>query len=327
MGALLISLSLKEPDSGQYKSFPSVNISNGQADAAENPDTSAPSIDFSDTTSSASSTENSLPAASLVLGNKTLTLGESEESLIRKLGTPGRIACTEYDFDFYVYNRDYCNLVFIAVKEGFIEGFYTDSLSFDFRGITPESDLEDINRILNRSFTMSEILSFEAEDFKAKLLMDRWDTGRVTGIYVLSNNVTEDGYDDSVIRDAEQLNYDLVNSLRKRNGLPLLAWSSTAAKASRKHSIDMAEKDYFDHIGPDGSLPGDRLREEGLSIQRVGENIIAGYGSAILSNHAWFNSPGHRKNLLNEDYICLGVGFTYREDSDYKTYMTQMLYK
>lgn len=326
LGAALISLSLKAPDSGHNKAFPVVNVSNEQA--IVNPDTAAPSMDLSIEESNASSSEDSNhTAVSLILGDKTISLGESEESLIKKLGMPERIADTEYDFNFYVYNRDYRNLIFVAVKEGVIEGFYTDSLRFNFMGITPESDLEEINRVLGSDFSMSEVLSFEADGFIGKILMDQIDTGRATGIYVLSSNVIEDGYDDNAIRDAELLNYDLVNSLRKRNDLPLLAWSSTAAKASRKHSLDMAENDYFDHIGLEGSLPGDRLMEEGLSIQRVGENIIAGYGSAILSNHAWFNSPGHRKNMLNPEYICLGVGFTYREDSAYKTYMTQVFYK
>ena len=331
MGAVLVSLSLKEPDPGPYVSFPASREVSGQNLSSDHQywDKTPPVTGASILGPSASSPSEALEAEGsyLILGDKLLSLGESVDSLIEKFGMPGRIADTEYDFDFYVYNRDYRNLVFVAVKDGLIEGFYTDSLRFNFMGISYGSDLKEINRILNSSFSLSEILSYEAEGFTAKILFDQEDTGLVTGIYVLSNNVTEDGYDDSVIKSAALLNYDLVNSLRIRNKLPAFAWSSTAAKAARSHSIDMARKGYFDHIDLSGRLPGDRLREEGVSAGRVGENIIAGYGSAILSNHAWFNSPGHRKNLLNPDYICLGVGFTYDEDSTYKTYMTQVFYK
>lgn len=331
MGAVLVSLSLKEPNSGQYIGFPASREVSSQANSSgiQAPVEALP-VSGSSILESTAPSPSDLPEADasyLVVGDRLLSLGESVDSLIEKLGMPGRIADTEYDFDFYVYNRDYRNLIFVAVKDGLIEGFYTDSLSFNFMGIASGSSLKDINRVLNSNHTLADLITYETEDFSAMILMDHADTGLVTGIYVLSKNVAEDGYDDSVMKNAEMLNYDLVNSLRIRNGLPAFAWSSTAAKASRKHSTDMAEKDYFDHIALDGSLPGDRLREEGISVQRVGENIIAGYGSAILSNHAWFNSPGHRKNLLNPEYICLGVGFIYDEDSTYQTYMTQNFYK
>lgn len=330
LGVAFVSLSLKEPDSAQYVSFPALSEVNSQAESDIQSPEDALLISGSSNLESSATPPSDYPEADapyLILGDKLLSLGEGVDSLIRKLGIPGRIADTEYDFDFYVYNRDYRNLIFVAVKNDLIEGFYTDSLLFNFKGIASGSSLKEVNRVLNSNHTPADIISYETEGYNVMILMDHADTGLVTGIYVLSKNVTEDGYDDSVMKNAELLNYDLANSLRIRNGLPAFAWSSTAAIASRKHSTEMAEKDYFDHISLDGKLPGDRLREEGISVQRVGENIIAGYGSAILSNHAWFNSPGHRKNLLNPDYICLGVGFVYDEDSTYKTYMTQNFYK
>ncbi len=329
MGAVLVSLSLKRPASGDYL-LPASGKLSGHTDLIGDfsTDHAVPAYGASAQASAIDSDSLSeVGGLHLILGDKLLSLGESVDSLTGKLGIPGRIASTEYNFDFYVYNRDYRNLLFVAVKDGLIEGFYTDSLKFNFMGIASGSTLKELNQVLNSSFPLSEIISYEAEGYVAKVLFDQEETGLVTGIYVISDQVAEDGYDASVMRDAELLNYDLVNSLRVRNGLPALAWSSTAAKASRYHSIDMAVKNYFDHIAPDQSLPGDRLQEAGILAQRVGENIIAGYGSAILSNHAWFNSPGHRKNLLNPDFVCLGVGFTYKEDSTYRTYMTQIFYK
>ena len=65
----------------------------------------------------------------------------------------------------------------------------------------------------------------------------------------------------------------------------------------------------------------------GITFQYLGENIIAGYGTAIISTHAWFNSPDHRENILNKNFRNLGVGFTYIKDSDYKTYITQLFYR
>ncbi len=249
------------------------------------------------------------------------------EHVISKLGQPGRIVETEYDFEYYVYNYNYRNLSFIAVKDSQVVGFYTDSLSFYYLGITPDSDVNEVNQRLNSDYKLSTIINIEDDHVIAKLLMDQEGTGKVSGIYVLSKQVKEDGFRESVMRSIELLTYDLTNSIRARNNVPLLSWSSSAAKASRKHSLDMAEKHYFSHISPDRKRPGDRLYEEGLSYQSIGENIIAGYGTAILSCHAWFNSPEHRNNLLNPDYISLGVGFVYQEGSEYGTYITQDFYR
>ena len=335
-GALLLSIVLvnwfiKTPDTNPYDSSPVSKNVKELAEANDNPSSTgalpATGSPIHASSSSSFSEVSEAKGASLIIGDKLLSLGENVDSLIAKLGIPGRIADTEYNFEFYVYNRDYRYLLFVAVKDGLIEGFYTDSLLFNFMGISSGSNLQEISRVLGSTPAPKEIIPFETEEFKASILMDQADTGLVTGIYVLSSNVIETGYDESVMKDAELLSYDLANSLRIRNGLPAFSWSSTAAKASRKHSKDMAMKNYFDHVSLDGRLPGDRLQEEGVLAQRVGENIIAGYGSAILNNHAWFNSPGHRRNLLNPDFISLGVGFIYDDSSTYQTYMTQIFYR
>ena len=157
--------------------------------------------------------------------------------------------------------------------------------------------------------------------------MDEIGSRTVTGLYLLSIDSNEIGYTVENMRNIELIVYDLTNSIRKRYGIPILSWSSTAAKAAKRHSIDMAENAYFDHYNLYNKTPGDRLKEEGIYYQSIGENIIAGYENAIISSHAWFNSPEHRDNILNKNFKSLGVGFTYMEDSIYKTYITQNFYR
>lgn len=262
----------------------------------------------------------------LVLGTK-ISLGESVDSVIKKLGSPNRIAETELDFDYYVYNNNYSKLLFVAVKDKKVVGYYTDSIDFNYQGITSDSSLDMVNDILNMDFTMDYILSHTTDTYTLHILIDQIGTQKVTGISVLDINVKADGYTSKTMKDMELLVYDLTNSIRKRNGLPILSWSSTASKAARKHSIDMAKNSFFDHYNLSGKDPGDRLREEGISYSSIGENLIAGYGSAIISSHAWFNSSEHRANILNKKFRNLGVGFTYQEDSIYKIYITQNFYR
>lgn len=264
---------------------------------------------------------------SLNVSDSWITLGDSVDSLMDKLGSPNRIAKTEMDYDYYVYNKDYSKLLLVAIRENEVIGYYTDSIDFNYLDIEPGSSLDMVNKTLNSSFSLDYVLTHTTENYKLHIFMDELGSHAVTGISLLSTNVKEKAYTVRVMRDTELLVYDLTNSIRERMGLPLLSWSSTAARAAERHSKDMAEHSYFDHYDSYNNTPGDRLNKEGISYQSIGENIIAGYENAIISCHAWFNSPDHRDNILNKNFQSLGVGYTYLENSIYKKYITQIFYR
>jgi uncharacterized protein YkwD len=261
-----------------------------------------------------------------VLGTQIL-LGESVNSVLDKLGSPNRIAKTEMDFEYYVYNNNYSKLLFVAIKDNKVVGYYTDSIDFNYLGITSGCSLDKVNKSLKLDFSMDYVLNHTTDAYILHIFIDDIGSQLVTGISVFASDLKVNGYTNEAIRDIELLVYDLTNSIRKRNGIPILSWSSTATKAARKHSVDMAQKRYFDHYNLYNKNPGDRLNEEGIYYQYMSENIIAGYGTAIISSHAWFNSLEHRDNILNKGYMNLGVGFTYQEESVYKTYITQTFYR
>jgi len=265
--------------------------------------------------------------ATLSVRGTSISLGDSKDSLIKKLGRPSRVVDTEYDFDYYIYNNDYKKLVFVAVNGNKIVGFYTDSLDFTFLGFSYGADISTVNHFLAEDFSLTEVLTHNNDTYTLKVLVDKVGNQSVVGVYVLANTVKETSYSDLVIKNIELLMFDLTNSIRARNNLPVLTWSSTVTISSRKHSNNMAENDFFDHFNPEGQNPGDRLTAVGILYSTIGENIIAGYGSSILSNHAWYNSTEHRKNMLSTKFRYLGIGFAYQEDSVYKTYITQDYYK
>jgi uncharacterized protein YkwD len=301
-----------------------------------NTDTDIPSsipTKIPDKTASANST-NSQPTQApekreviLNVKGKSISIGDSKEYMIDTFGLPNRILNTEYDFDYYVYNNDYRKLVFFAVKDDHIVGFYTDSLDFNFLDISSGDSIGNVNQALDEHFSMSEVLKHKTNLYTLKVLMDKIGSQKVIGIYVLDHTVKKDKFTKEVSKNIELMVYDLTNSIRVRNGEDVLSWSSSAAKAARKHSKDMAARNFFDHINPEGQSPGERLQTEGISYSTNGENIIAGFGTAIISTNGWYNSTGHRDNLLNPNYRYLGVGFTYDPESRYSTYITQNFYR
>ncbi len=95
--------------------------------------------------------------------------------------------------------------------------------------------------------------------------------------------------------------YEETNKERIAAGLPELVWSDELAVAADIRAEEII--DYFDHIRPDGTkcyALGDRIH---------GENIARGpeaTGSEFVQH--WMESPGHRANILREEYTLIGVG-------------------
>ena len=86
--------------------------------------------------------------------------------------------------------------------------------------------------------------------------------------------------------------------------------------SARAHAKDMAERDYFDHLTPEGLDPFDRMREAGFGGCSMGENIAAGQTSPAEVVEGWLDSPGHCANMLDDRYEGLGVGYFRDEASD-----------
>lgn len=264
---------------------------------------------------------------SLNVRGSSISLGESAEEIIKKLGAPGRINELSDDFEYYIYNNDYKRLLCIALFEGRAVGIYTDSLDFDYRGIKSGSSLSDLNKLLAGNHSLADIIEYEADGSKIQILMDSLDSQQVTGIYLLSDSAAQAAFREQATRCFELMVYDLTNSIRARNKLPVLSWSSSAALASRKHSLDMAANSFFSHENIKREQPEDRLRAEGIFIISSSENLAAGYDNPFICVHKLFNSKTHRKNILNKKFRYTGVGYAHVDGSKYSSYLTQVLYR
>ena len=102
-----------------------------------------------------------------------------------------------------------------------------------------------------------------------------------------------------------------------------LADNAMLRQAARCHSLDMATQNYFSHTGLDGSDPGDRIAATGYRAFTWGENIAAGYTTPQQVVDGWMNSEGHCHNIMNCNFVHLGVGYGFDSGSTYDHYWTQ----
>lgn len=103
----------------------------------------------------------------------------------------------------------------------------------------------------------------------------------------------------------------LTNNFRSQNGLAPVRLNTQLTTAAQNQSQGMALQDYFDHVSPTGTTPGQRATAAGYRWSRVSENIGAGYTTAAGVVQGWIDSPGHRANMLDPKVSEIGVGYFF----------------
>lgn len=103
-----------------------------------------------------------------------------------------------------------------------------------------------------------------------------------------------------------------------------LVWNDNLASAAQAHSDDMAKNNYFSHVSQNGDTFIDRIEDSGYTQYRTaGENLAAGYSTAIDAVEGLMESPGHCMNIMNGSFKEMGSGFASNPNSTYRYYWTQ----
>jgi len=96
---------------------------------------------------------------------------------------------------------------------------------------------------------------------------------------------------------------------RYREGVEvILSRSGKLDEIARRRLLDMFEKQYFEHVSPQGQGAGEIAKEVEYRFISIGENLAMGFfdGDQDVVK-TWMDSPGHRKNILNPRFVELGV--------------------
>ena len=146
------------------------------------------------------------------------------------------------------------------------------------------------------------------------------------------------------IGELESKIHVLINENRKNNGVSSLSLDDKLASVARVHSVDMSINNYFEHDNKKGEDPTMRGQNMGYTCRKdygsyytngIAENIFqnnlydsTSYVNGIPVSHdwnsleeiaqstvnGWMNSPGHRQNILKEQYDKEGIGVAISSD-------------
>jgi hypothetical protein len=98
-----------------------------------------------------------------------------------------------------------------------------------------------------------------------------------------------------------------TNQARAANGQPALNLNSQLNASAQAKAQDMANKDYWAHVSPDGTEPWYFFTQAGYSYSKAGENLAYGFSSSQGTVDGWMNSASHRANML-DNYYDVGFG-------------------
>ncbi len=98
-----------------------------------------------------------------------------------------------------------------------------------------------------------------------------------------------------------------TNDARADQGAPPLSWNQRLADAAQAKALHLFDKQYFDHIGPDGTTPWTFFRSAGYAYQSAGENLAIDFMNPLQAVPAWLASPSHRANMLDPEFSEIGI--------------------
>lgn len=263
-----------------------------------------------------------------------IELGTSKDAVVQKLGKPNEQTMNDYGTEWLTYHEGYSNFLMISFdKVEKVNAIYTndDLISSDVgikygsaKKVVQETlgePIKEIRKGLN-IYVLQDSKGFdlfEVDGMYAYVFYDLHKNDTVTAIQLVAKSLEREktgiyaGGDENIRNGFEQQLFDLTNAARVRNGLQALKWDDPASGTARKHSVDMAQNNYFSHENKQGQSPFDRMKENGIKFRSAGENLAYGQSSSIFAHEGLMNSPGHRENILLDTYSHLGTGVAFNE--------------
>jgi len=107
-----------------------------------------------------------------------------------------------------------------------------------------------------------------------------------------------------------------TNGERTSHHQPALQLNQQLSAAAQAKANDMARRNYWSHVTPDGKQPWSFIAANGYQYEAAGENLAYGFGTSDQIITAWMHSSEHRANILNADYQ--DVGFATANVANYQ---------
>jgi uncharacterized protein YkwD len=170
---------------------------------------------------------------------------------------------------------------------------------------------------------------FAAAEDKDKAVLDREEARKAFD------------YLNQVRKEPAKFSKEIGVDLSEVQSRPALKWNDILAKVAEEKALDMANRDYFGHVTPEGLGINIQIHEAGYTLpkkwvkekdQNFFESICAGNPTGVAAIQSLILDKDlptalHRKALLGMTAFSagcpdIGIGFARREGSKYGMYVS-----
>lgn len=252
----------------------------------------------------------------IIIGLKKINFGCDMQSITDAVGNPAETVTETLsaggEVKSLIYSENYVEFAVFQLLNGRFFGFYTVADS------TIITDGES-------SYSLRAGGVTEFGNVKITLFRDSKKGDKAYALKASFNGFDYYPHELTSLGGQERLLFHTTNAIRGINGLYPLEYCEKASDCVRKHCEDMSARSYFSHNTPEGITSSQRMRNSGIEYTSCGENLAAGYLDAFGLADGWYNSSGHRKNMLDSKYRYLGV-CVVKGNEDYNLYAGQNYY-
>ena len=240
-----------------------------------------------------------------------IELNDSKKDVEDTFGEPKRSSLNEYNSKWNTYHNDYKEFIMVSYDENNkVTGLFTnqDLINSSTKitlGSSKEIVREEIGTpesIIRKGGVNYELANNETYDLFQNdqsyitVFYDKHSNYTVSAIQIINKNM--ENKKETLFPDpSDELNkgfkyqlFDLTNATRVKHDLPILDWDEKISKTAEKHSLDMAENQYFSHTNLNGKTISERMEEDNINFLSAGENLAFGQFSSIFAHQGLMNS-------------------------------------
>ncbi|MBQ7120785.1 MAG: CAP domain-containing protein [Clostridia bacterium] len=116
--------------------------------------------------------------------------------------------------------------------------------------------------------------------------------------------------------DLINLELSIINGYRAKEGIAPLSLSTELTEIASARAEEIAWSGKHSHTRPNGKNCSTILKEAGITKGTAGENIGWGYSSVEDVCQAWKDSETHYENIMNPEFVKIGIGIAADPDPD-----------
>ena len=117
---------------------------------------------------------------------------------------------------------------------------------------------------------------------------------------------------------------DIINGYRAEQNIAPLVLSDELTEIACARAEEIAWSGEHSHRRPNGKAFSSILKDAGITTGIAGENIGWGYDTAEAVCTAWKNSQSHFENIMNPEFVKIGIGVAADPDPNGKLCWTQL---